>query len=465
MSTLDREADRRRTTAENLYQHGRQALAAHELARARDLLLQAVDYDRGHSEAWLWLTATTSDPAEQKQYLDWAIAADPGNVAARRGLGLLIGQIKAADLAPDPTAEPPPPATAPPAPEDVSIRRTFDCPRCGGRLRFDPALVDIRCLNCGFVEGVAEEPVTAEQVLDFTLPTRQSQHWAAAERRFTCGQCGAGALLPVGVTSQICPFCASAALLAAPEAAALLPPQGVIPMGLEAEAVSVKVRAWLGQGRLAPDDLIQMARRRPLQPVYVPFWRFNSALTARWRAQVREGEGRAAHTVWRDGEETFFYPRWLQPGARALPADLLRQIEPFDLDGLVRYKPEYLAGWPAGTYDLSLAQASLDARAGMVADATRRLAPKVASSSMPGRVVSAWQVSGADFTGQTYQLLLLPLWIGHYLYGGRRYRVLVNGQTGRVAGNRPLDQVKVGLLIGLALAALSVLGVAAWWAR
>ncbi len=462
MSTLDRDAERRRNTAENLYQHGRQALAAHERTRARALLLQAVDYNRGHSEAWLWLTATTSDPVEQKQYLEWAIAADPGNVAARRGLGLLTGQINRADLAP-PEVE----ATAAPAassePQAVSLRRTFDCPQCGGRLRFDPALVDLRCENCGFVEVVAEAPAAAEAVLDFALPTRQSRRWAEAERRFTCGQCGAGAVLPVGATSQTCPFCASAALVAAPEEADLLPPQGVIPMGLAAEAVQAHVRAWLGQGRFTPDDLLQLARRRPLQPVYVPFWRFSSALTTRWRAQVTEGEGRSAQSVWRDGEETFFYPRWLQAGTRALPADLLRQIEPFDLEGLVAYKPEYLAGWPAGTYDLSLAQASLDAQAGMLKDATRKLGPRVASHSMPGRLVSEWQVSGTDFTGQTYQLVLLPVWIGHYQYRGRGYRVVVNGQSGQVAGDKPLDEVKVALLIGLGLAALLVLGVAAWW--
>ena len=458
MSTLDRDAERRQTTAEDLYQHGRQALHDQDRPRARALLLQAVDYNRQHSEAWLWLTATTSDPAEQKQYLEWAIAADPGNVAARRGLGLLTGQIKRADLAPaavEATATP----AASPAPQAVIIRRTFDCPQCGGRLRFDPALVDLRCENCGFVEVVAEDPAAAEAVLDFALPTRQSQRWAETERRFTCGQCGAGAVLPVGATTQTCPFCASAALVAAPEEAELLPPQGVIPMGLAAEAVQAKVRAWLGQGRLTPDDLMQLARRRPLQPVYVPFWRFSSALTTRWRAQVREGEGRNTRTVWREGEETFFYPRWLQAGTRALPADLLRRIEPFDLAGLVAYKPEYLAGWPAGTYDISLAQASLEARAGMLKDATRKLGPRV----LGDQLTSELQVSGTDFTGQTYQLVLLPVWIGHYQYRGRGYRVVVNGQSGQVAGDKPLDGVKVALVVGLALAALLLLGVAAWW--
>ncbi|MCC7360901.1 MAG: hypothetical protein IT317_15570 [Anaerolineales bacterium] len=462
MSTLDRDAERRQRAAEDLYRHGRAALAAHERDRAHALLQQAVDYDRGHSQAWLWLTATTDDPAEQKQYLDWAIAADPGNTAARRGLGLLTGQIKAADLAPAAPALEPSATTpeAPAAPEIVIIRRTFVCPRCGGRLRFDPALVDLRCEHCGYVEGVTEEPLAGEAVLDFTLPTRQGHRWAEAERRFTCGQCGAGTLLPVGVTSPTCPFCSAAALVAAPEEAELLPPQGVIPMALEAETAQQRVRAWLGQGRLAPDDLRALARRGSLQPVYVPFWRFNSALTTRWRAKVTEGAGRAAQTVWREGEETFFYPRWLQAGTRALPRDLVRQIEPYNLDGLVRYKPEYLAGWPAGTYDLSLAEASLAARAGMLADATRQLERR-APAAQAG---SEWQVTSNTFTGQTYQLVLLPLWVGHYGYRGRRFRVLVNGQTGQVAGDRPVDGVKVALLAAMGLAATLLVSVAAWLA-
>ena len=38
----------------------------------------------------------------------------------------------------------------------------------------------------------------------------------------------------------------------------------------------------------------------------------------------KRGAGRAARTVWREGEETFFFPRWLQPGTRATVAFLLR---------------------------------------------------------------------------------------------------------------------------------------------
>ena len=97
--TTDREGDHRRQAAEDLVRHGRDALRAGDRPRARQLLAQAAEYDRDNSEAWLWLSATTDDPDEQEQFLEWAVAANPGNAAARRGLALLTGKLRQADLA------------------------------------------------------------------------------------------------------------------------------------------------------------------------------------------------------------------------------------------------------------------------------------------------------------------------------------------------------------------------------
>jgi hypothetical protein len=457
MSTLDREAERHKRAAEDLFRHGRDAVKAGERVRGKQLLQQAVDHDRGHAEAWLWLSATTDDPAEQQRYLEWAIAADPSQAAAKRGLALLTGRIRAEDVVPEGQSVT---ARQPQTPEAAAVRRAFTCPRCGGRMRFEPEIVDLRCENCGYVEAVTEEPAAgAQQVLDYALPTRQGQRWAEAERRYTCRQCGAASVLPPGRTSDVCPFCGTAALLAAPEAESeLLPPQAVIPMHLEAEAVLAALRTWLGRGFFAPDDLAQLARGSGLSPVYVPFWSFNTSLTSRWRAEVQEEVNGRSQTVARTGEETTFYTHWLQPGTRALPAKLLRELEPFDFDQAVLYKPEYLAGWPAGAYDVSLAQGSLDARAAMIEAMTARLWKR----ALPGRLVTNLQVTGSDFTGQTYQLALLPVWVGNYHYRGRAFRVLVNGQTGKVVGDKPVDTVKLWLLAALVLAVGLVLGFVGW---
>ncbi len=443
--------DHEHEAAIELVRSGRAALKAGERGRARELLLKATEYDRDNSDAWLWLSATTDDLAEQRQYLEWALAANPSNAAAIKGLGILTGRIKAKDLVPEGQAVTP---QAPPAPEPVTATQTFDCPKCGGRLRFDPANQDLRCDSCGFKQPMEGTPAPSpEMVLDFSLPTRQGQNWAVADRQFTCQQCGGRTVLPPGQASSTCPYCGSSALVAAPDDADLIPPQAILPMRQSQLDISRLVRAWLGRDFFAPDDLTQLARDSRLTPIYIPFWRFSMNLTLFWRAQVAQGYER--RWTWQDGETAFLYEDFLEPGSHALPADLLSSVSPFDLSQLVRFKPEFLAGWPAGSYDVPLSQASLDTRAAIVRDASKKLWTKAAS----GQHVATLQVLRPEYSGQTFQLALLPVWIGTYQYRGKTYRVLVNGQTGKVAGDRPADRLKVVLLILLILAALIPLAV------
>ncbi len=452
--TLDPDSDRNRERAKDLVRSGRQALKAGERDHARELLRLATECDRDNSDAWLWLSATTDDLAEQKQYLEWAVAADPGNTAAIRGLGIITGKIKTMDLVPEGQAAAPQP---PAEPEPASPTQTFSCPKCDGRMRFDPGNQDLRCESCGARQPVESTPAPSPAaVLEYSLPTRQGQSWAVAERLFTCQQCGGHTVLPPGQTSSTCPFCGSAALVAAADDAELIEPQAVIPMRQTAAKIANGVRAWLGRDFIAPDDLAQLARTSRLAPVYIPFWRFSLTVTVFWRAQTAQGREQQWH--WEDGDTTLFYEDFLQPGLHALPADLLSHIGPFDLSQLMQYKPEFLAGWPAGSYDVSLAQASLDARAAIMGDASKKLWTK----AMPGRHIAQLQVLHPEYSGQTFQLTLLPVWVGTYSYRGKTYRVLVNGQTGKVAGDRPADQFKVALIILAILVALIPLSVGAF---
>ncbi len=459
--STDREGNHRRRAADDLVRHGRDALKSGDRTRARQLLAQAAEYDRNNSDAWLWLSATTNDPAEQQQFLEWAVAANPANTAARRGLALLTGKLKQADLAPpegalaEEPARPPYGPTAAPAPAHMG--RTFECPRCGAPRRFDPTRQDLRCDNCGHFEAIEMLPAAgSEQILDYNLPTRKAQRWAEAERVVVCSKCGGGTVLPAGQTSNTCLFCGSAALVTAEEDAELIAPQAIIPMQQTAESIGRRVRAWLSRDLFAPDSLTKLARGGRLQPVYVPFWSFNLTLTANWRGQVTEGVDRQWR--WRDGENTFFYTGFLQIGTRVLPADLLHDIGVFDMTKLVRYKPEFQAGWPAGTYNVSLTQATQDVHAAVVADATKKLIKE----AVPGQRVAQIQVVRPEYSGQTFQLLLLPLWVGNYQYQGKSYRVLANGQTGKVAGDKPLDSVKVVLLLVLLLTALMPFAIGAF---
>ena len=232
---MSQDSDRlwRREKAQQLFQLGRIAVREGRRAEARDLLERAVELDREHSDAWLWLSATTDDTREQKKYLEWAIAANPGNPEARRGLAILEGRLNPKDILPQGTSIE---AQNPVEPAETATTRTFTCPKCGGSLRFDPAIANLKCVNCGYVEVVEEAAAKdAGRLLDLTLPTRKGHRWAEAERRMTCEQCGATSIFSVGQTSAECPFCGSVALIDAKDEADLLEPQTIIPMAFDVD--------------------------------------------------------------------------------------------------------------------------------------------------------------------------------------------------------------------------------------
>ncbi len=103
-------------TAEELTQQGIAALKSGDKARARELLLQAVEHDPQNQLALLWLAGTGKDLLEQKRYLEQVVAIDATSATGRRaatGLQHLSAKLQDAAAAAPPTRSPsPPPATS-----------------------------------------------------------------------------------------------------------------------------------------------------------------------------------------------------------------------------------------------------------------------------------------------------------------------------------------------------------------
>jgi hypothetical protein len=74
------------------------------------------------------------------------------------------------------------------------------------------------------------------------------------------------------------------------------------------------------------------------------------------------------------------------------------------------------------------------------------------AGQIPGDTYRNLQVA-ADWQGETFKHVLLPVWVVSYDYGKRAFQVVVNGVTGTVAGESPKSAWKI---VGLVLAALVV---------
>lgn len=451
-STRDRRWDFDRHRYEQIVSTAIAAVKGGDRAQARQLLQKAIAMDPGDVRPWLWLSGTTDDLTEQREYLEHAVAAEPGNMAARRGLVMLAKKLDGKELLEiGEQVE----ARSPQDPEEAQVEQNYLCAQCGGRLRFDVELHDLKCEHCGAIQVIeAHRPEKdVGQVLDFVLPTISGHRWSEAQHRLGCEQCGAITLVPTGESMHHCPYCGSSHLLETQESEELIDPSLIGLVKLTEDEVLHLLQDWLGSGFYIPDDLKKKVQTSALRMAYYPFWTFDGTLEVRWMCEVNVGSGRAPSWVSRDGYEFENFDDILVSGVKALPQKHLQAIYPFELDELVEFQPEYLAGCSAVSYDISLAKASLKAREKVA----RKVRDEIYQRVEIGREKRNVRTGAMNWSGMTFKYLLLPIWVGNFVYKQKEYRILINAQTGKIGGEKPVDRFKVfAVMIGSVLVFLTL---------
>jgi hypothetical protein len=68
------------------------------------------------------------------------------------------------------------------------------------------------------------------------------------------------------------------------------------------------------------------------------------------------------------------------------------------------------------------------------------------AAEVPGDMYRNLQIH-PTFTNRTFKHILVPIWLLSYTYGPRSFQVVVNGYTGRMAGDYPKSPWKIALLV------------------
>jgi DNA-directed RNA polymerase subunit RPC12/RpoP len=427
---------------EELLREGITAAKNGNREQARRLLTEATRMEGSDARPWIWLSATTDEPEEKRKYLEYAVAADPSDAAARKGLVILTEKLDKSRLVPEGASVEP---LRPTAPEEVPSA-VYQCSQCGGQMKFEVQRSGLVCQHCGHVQQVSQRQSSEVpgQPIDFVLPTTVAHRWAETQKRVICQSCGAVTLLSPQQKTDPCIYCGSNRLVESAEAGELIDPQAIGLMEVDEDQAYHQVKAWLAKGSFIPDNLVAQSRKLQLRPGYFPFWTFDGTLELPWSCEVNEGSSRYPHWVSRSGSEFEFFDNILVPGLKAMTSEEVAKIGPFNLKELVEFKPEYLVGWQALSYDRTLSDASLLGREEVITKLRRSAYTRVEL----GRSKRNINFGAGKWSGLTFKHILLPIWTGSYRYRDRNYRVLVNGQTGKSGGEKPQDWLKI-FLIGL----------------
>ena len=80
------------------------------------------------------------------------------------------------------------------------------------------------------------------------------------------------------------------------------------------------------------------------------------------------------------------------------------------------------------------------------------------ASQVPGDTHRNLQVR-ADYSGQTFKHVLMPIWLPSYTFGARNFQVVINGYTGTIAGDYPKSWIKILLTVLFLIIVVFVLAV------
>lgn len=343
---------------------------------------------------------------------------------------------------------------------DINALDKFSCPACGARAVWNPAKKMLICPYCG-TESPAEikNDGTLVEESDLVQALRSISNdqkgWDTAKKTVRCQSCNAISVFSPQVSAKRCDFCGSPSLIPEDDMSQPIRPIGLLPFTVTESKIRESIRQWYGKHWFAPNNLKSKALTDTVHGVYIPYWTFDAHVDADWKADAGEyyyttdSNGKSEqHVRWYavSGNIQHFFDDTLIPASKGVHPNLIHKIEPYPTTTEIKpYDPGYVSGWVVEQYQIDLLDAAKASQARMDDALKAMCISEINADTHRNLVVNS------EYSDRTFKHVLLPVWLLTYNYGRKSYQVIVNGSTGKIAGEYPLSWIKVTIAVILGL--------------
>ncbi len=383
----------------------------------------------------------------------------------------------------------------------------YDCPACGGPLKFNPDKQKFTCEYCMSefdaktvqeMYAQQEKKVDAEEIEEQEAQSRKSEDGEAVI--YTCPTCGAEVMTSATTAATHCFYCNNPVVLGG-RLSGEYTPDKVLPFVLTKDKAIEKFLAMCKKRHFLPKGFASKERFQKISGVYFPYWYVDqekeAQLTAtckkvrRWRSgnteytetSVYKAE-RAGNVIIKNVAESALgndddgmlkevqkekmdaksikteadrqkYNALKKQQAKQL-GDMLNGVHPYDVSKMQPFAMSYLSGFTAEKRDLGKedVKQNIDARMHQYAEQLLR------------DTISGYDSVNVDYFNEKTELEawsygLLPVWITTYNFKDEILPFAINGQTGKTYGKLPLNPAKLAAfsaLIAVIAFVLSMLG-------
>ena len=357
----------------------------------------------------------------------------------------------------------------------MAVLQNFKCPCCDGAIEFDSSSQKMKCPYCSSEFEVSDLQVYSNALHDqiedkMQWDTTAGTQWQPGEtegmRIYTCNTCGGEVVGDETTGATECPFCGNPVVMTG-QFRGDLKPDLVIPFKLDKKAAIKALQKHYGGKKLLPKVFKDQNRVKEVKGLYVPVWLFDA--DAEGFVQYKASRVR----TWSDSNYYYTETRYFSvvragslgfdwvpvDGSSKMEDALMESIEPFDLSQAVDFKTAYLSGFLADRYDVTAEQSVERAN-----QRVRNTTEEAFASTVMGYTSVMPVSTNIRLQNGKARYALYPVWLLNTNWNGKKYTFAINGQTGKLVGDLPMDKAAytkwlLGLtgIIGAAIFGLSYL--------
>ncbi len=344
----------------------------------------------------------------------------------------------------------------------------FTCKNCGAPLKFSPTTNTLSCEFCSTKESIKKSTEEIHEY-DFQEALQQLNYNNEQEinKEVVCSKCAATfTMTPYSISSN-CPYCGTPAIT---EFVKEITPKSLLPFQLSQKEAQERFKKWLGSLWFAPSKLKEfMDGERELKGYYLPYWTYDSQTDTRYqglrgdiyyvtvertvmvngrseRRQVQE-----ARINWTpvSGHVSNFFDDITIGASKTISHTILDALAPWHTDVLVPFNPKYLSGFDSEEYTIGLDNGFELAKIKMDNIIRSDIRRDIGGDQQQIKRMET------RYSQTTYKNVLFPIWTAEFTWNNKSYNYAINGQTGKVTGERPYSYVKIAFLV---LSILMVIG-------
>ncbi len=343
----------------------------------------------------------------------------------------------------------------------------FTCPGCGAPLKYSPATDSLRCEFCKRQIPIKGKSLPiVEHDLHSALATLDDTPDHEITKDITCTNCGSSFTLDPYAVSTNCPYCGTPAIT---DFVHDIKPESILPFSVTHKEAQQIFAKWIGSLWFAPNELKKLVdTQKSLTGYYLPYWTYDADTVTDYtgqrgdiyyvtvqRRQIINGREQIVNVQeprirWTPvaGRVSRSFDDIIIRASKGPSRQILDTIAPWDTSALVPFDNKYLSGFDSEEYTIGLDNGFEMARAKMNSIIRSDIAYDIGGDQQQ---ITSMQTR---YYNTTYKNSLFPIWMTHFEYKGRKYYYAINGQTGKITGERPYSYTKIILLILFAMAVL-----------